>query len=259
MTVHFTVTDHVAEIKLDRPEVRNAIDMETGQALTDCYVEVKNNPDIWVAIVTGAGDKAFSGGADLAKLPIQMAEPGGAEKMGELRLHDIMFGFELWKPVIAAVNGLALGGGFELAMACDIRIAAEHATFGLVQPKIGMISSAGSTWRLPRLVPHGIAMELLLTARRMDAEEALKFGLVNRVVPLSDLMPAAYDMAEKICANAPVAVRAAKEAATRQLTLSLNEGIAVEDLIINRLSSSEDLKEGLSSFLEKRKPEWKGR
>jgi len=258
MTVHFKVDNHIADITLDRQEVRNAMDLETMQDLGKYFVEIRDNPDIWVAIITGAGGKAFCAGADIAKLPLQLAQAGG-KSLAELGANNIMFGFEIWKPIIAAVNGLALGGGCELAMACDIRIAAENATFGLVEPRIGAIPAGGGTQRLPRLVPLGIALEMLLTAQRIDAHEAYRIGLVNKVVPLSELMPAAHQLAEQICSNAPLAVRAAKEAAIRGLRVDLREGIAIEAMIAQRLTTSEDTKEGFSAFLEKRKPQWKGR
>jgi enoyl-CoA hydratase/carnithine racemase len=170
-----------------------------------------------------------------------------------------MFGFEIWKPIIAAINGLALGGGCELAMACDFMIASENATFGLVEPRIGAIPAAGGTQRLPRLVPVGMALEMLMTAQRIDAQEAYRIGLVNRIIPFDELMPTARQIAEQICSNAPLAVRAAKEAAIRGLRVDLRDGIAIEAMIAQRLTTSEDTQEGFQAFLEKRKPEWKGR
>jgi len=258
MTVHFKVENRIAEITLDRQEVRNALDMETFEELGKCFVDVRDNPDIWAAIVTGAGDKAFCAGADIAKLPMQMAQAGG-KSLAEMGATNIMFGFEIWKPIIAAVNGLALGGGCELAMACDFRIAAENATFGLVEPRIGAIPAAGGTQRLPRLVPVGMALEMLMSAQRIDAQEAYRIGLVNRVVPFDELMPTARQIAEQICSNAPLAVRAAKEAAIRGLRVDLRDGIAIEAMIAQRLTTSEDTQEGFQAFLAKRKPEWKGK
>lgn len=170
-----------------------------------------------------------------------------------------MWGFEVWKPIIAAVNGLALGGGYELAMACDIRIASENATFGLVEPRIGVMPAAGGTQRLPRLIPLGTALEMLFTARRIDAQEAYRLGLVSKVVPLPYLMDEVHKLAEQIRQNAPLAVRAVKEAALRGLELHLRDGIALESLISQRLTQSVDANEGIQAFLQKRKPEWKGR
>lgn len=258
MTVHFKVDNHIAEITLDRQEVRNALDLETMEDLGRYFIETRDNPDIWAAIITGAGDKAFCAGADLAKLPLQLAQAGD-KSLAELGANNIMFGFEVWKPIIAAINGLALGGGCEMAMACDIRIAAENATFGLVEPRVGVMPAGGGTQRLPRLVPLGIALELLVTAKRIDAQEAFRIGLVNKVVLFAELMPAARQIAEQICTNAPLAIRAVKEAAIRGLRMDLREGIALEALIAQRLRGSEDSKEGVNAFLEKRKPQWKGR
>lgn len=258
MTVHFKVENRIAEITLDRQEVRNALDLETMEDLGKYFVEIRDNPDIWAAIITGAGEKAFCAGADVAKLPLQLAQAGG-KSLAELGATNIMFGFEVWKPLIAAVNGLALGGGCEMAIACDFRIASENATFGLVEPRIGLMPAGGGTQRLPRLVPLGLAMEMLLTAQRIDAQEAYRIGLVNRVVAFDELMSTARQVAEQICSNAPLAIRAVKEAAIRGLRMDLREGIALEAMIAQRLMATEDTREGTSAFLEKRKPEWKAR
>lgn len=258
MTVHYKVENRIAEITLDRQEVRNAMDLETMQELGKCFVDIRDNPDVWVAIITGAGDKAFSAGADISKLPLQLAQAGG-KSLAELGADNIMFGFDVWKPIIAAVNGLALGGGCELAMACDFIIASENATFGLVEPRIGVMPAAGGTQRLPRLVPLGVALQMMFTATRIDAQEAYRIGLVNKVVPFDELMPTARQIAEQICSNAPLAVRAVKEAAIRGLRVDLRDGIALEAMIAQRLMGSEDTREGTSAFLEKRKPEWKAR
>ena len=256
VTVNYKVENKIAEITIDRQEVRNAMDLETTREMSQCFLDIRDNPDIWAAITTGAGEKAFSAGADIAKLPMEVAQAGN-KPLSELTGPTIMSGLELWKPVIAAVNGLAYGGGMELAMACDIRIASENATFGLVEPKIGAIPAAGGTQRLPRLVPIGIALELLCTAKRIDAQEAYRIGLVNKVVPFADLMPVARQMAEEICQNAPLAVRAVKESALKGLEFHLRDGLALEAMIAQRLSTTEDMTEGMMAFLQKRKPEWK--
>ena len=257
MTVHYKIENHIAELTLDRQEVRNAMDLETFEELNKCFIDIRDNPEVWAAIITGAGDKAFSSGADVAKLLTQLAEAG--KSLPEAGVNNIMYGFEIWKPIIAAVNGLALGGGLELAMACDIRIASENASFGLTEPRIGLMPLGGGTQRLPRLVPLPIAMELLFTARRIDAQEAYRIGLVNKVVSLPELMPTAHQMAEEVCSNAPLSVRAVKEAALRGLGLSLRDGIALEAFLGQHVTNSEDSKEGVAAFLEKRKPQWKAR
>lgn len=257
MSIYFKTEEHVAEIVLDRQEVRNAVDLETLQELNRLLSEVKEDNEIWVAIITGAGDKAFSAGADLTKVFAQLAASG---KTLIDFLPGTMTGTDVvWKPLIAAVNGLALGGGLELALACDIRIAAEQATFGLTEARWGVMPAAGGTQRLPRLIPLGLALELLYTARRIDAQEAYRIGLVNRVVPLAELMPAARQLAREICENAPLSIRAIKEAALRGLELRLPEGMLLESMISRRLETSEDSQEGVQAFIEKRKPVWKAR
>jgi len=263
MAVHYKVENRIAEITIDRQEARNAMDEETSVALFEAFNDVRDNPDVWVAIITGAGEKAFSAGADIGTLSqlfsgSSVKDSGGeSAESTEISIPQFIELSEIFKPFIAAVNGLALGGGCELALACDIRIATENATFGLFEPKRGLIPGGGGTQRLPRTIPIGLAMEMLLTAKRIDANEACRIGLVSKVVPLAELMPNARQMAEEICENAPLAVRAAKEAALTGLELNLRDGLAVEAKILNRIVRTEDVKEGLKSFLEKRKPEWK--
>jgi len=257
MAVHYKVENRIAEITLDRQEVRNAMDEETTAALYKAFADIKDNPEVWVAIITGAGEKAFSAGADIGSLSRITGK--ASDEATEVSVPKFIEISETWKPFIAAVNGLALGGGCELALACDIRIASENATFGLFEPKRGLIPGGGGTQRLPRVVPIGIALEMLLTAKRIDAQEAYRIGLVNKVVPLAELMPTARQLAEEICENAPLAVRAAKEAAITGLEVDLRSGFAIEDKALNRLIGSEDLKEGLTAFLQKRKPEWKAK
>ena len=257
MAVHYKVENRIAEITIDRQEVRNAMDEETTAALYKAFADVRDNPEVWVAIITGAGDKAFSAGADIGSLA-QIFGKASAEAR-EVSIPQLLEISEIWKPFIAAVNGLALAGGCELALACDIRIASENATFGLFEPKRGLIPGGGGTQRLPRIVPIGIALEMLLTAKRIDAQEAYRIGLVNKVVPLPELMPTARQLAQEICENAPLAVRGVKEAAVTGLELSLRDGLALESKVLNRIIRSEDLKEGLTAFLEKRKPEWKAK
>jgi enoyl-CoA hydratase/carnithine racemase len=212
---------------------------------------------VWVAILTGAGDVAFSAGADL----VAMAE---AFQKGQAPAYDVPFagitrGFECWKPIIAAINGYCLAGGLELALCCDIRIAAEHATFGLPEPKRAIIPGAGGTQRLPRAIPLAYAMELLLTGERFDAQWALQAGLVSKVVPKEKLMPTCEEVAEKILECGPLAVRAIKQAALRGLEMPLTEGLALEAQLAAEVFRSEDAREGPLAFAQKRKPEYKGR
>ena len=256
MTVYYEVKDKIAEITIDRQEVRNALDLETIQEIGDILGDVRDNKEVWVAIITGAGEKAFSAGADLAKLPTQLAEAG--RPLIDL-VPGIMAGINIWKPLIAAVNGLALGGGLEIALACDIRIASENATFGLTEPRWGIMPGGGGTQRLPRVIPLGIALEMLFTAKRVDAHEAYRIGLVNKVVPLPELMPTARQLAQDICQNGPLAVWAIKEAALRGLEMHLQDGLSLESKLLKSLEWTEDSKEGVMSFLQKRKPQWKAR
>ncbi|MCP4755613.1 MAG: hypothetical protein GY866_32520 [Proteobacteria bacterium] len=264
MAIHYKVENRIAEITIDRPEARNAMDSETSVALFEAFDDVRKNPEVWAAIITGAGEKAFSSGADLGTLSGVFGAPSADEgedsaKSGEVSIPQFLELAEIRKPFIAAINGAALAGGCELALACDIRIAAENATFALFEVKRGFIPGGGGTQRLPRAIPLGLAMEMLMTAKRIDAQEAYRIGLVNRVVPQTELMPAARKLAEEICENAPLAVMAAKEAALTGLELSLPEGLAVESKVLNRVIRTEDVNEGIMSFLEKRKPEWKAK
>jgi len=209
-----------------------------------------------VAIVTGSGDQAFSAGADLVAMSQALA--GGTQpEFMSVPFAGITRGFECWKPIIAAINGYCLAGGLELALACDIRIAAEHATFGLGEVRWGVIPAGGSHIRLPRQAPWAVAMELLLTGKTIDAQRAYGVGLINRVVPADQLMPAAMEVAETICKNGPLAVRTAKEIAVR--ALNLEAGFVLERSLSQRVMRSEDAKEGPQAFMEKRPPRFTGR
>jgi enoyl-CoA hydratase/carnithine racemase len=174
-------------------------------------------------------------------------------------LGGITRGLNIWKPIIAAINGFCLAGGLEMALSCDLRVAAEHATFGLMEVSRGIIPGAGGTQRLPRMIPMAKAMEMILMAQRIDAQEALRFGLVNRVVPLAELMPTAMKMAEVISQNAPLAVRSAKEAIIRGLSMTLEEGLRLESVLQSYLLKTEDAIEGPKAFAEKRKPQYKAK
>lgn len=251
--------DHIAFITLNRPEVMNALNSELWQALTDAWISVRDDPDVWTAIVTGAGERAFCAGQDLKEVAMMMMEVARGEPLRELIPEIIpMKGLEVYKPFIAAINGVATGGGLELALACDIRIAAENARLGLREVAQALMPGAGGTQRLPRFVPFGIALEILMTGDFISAEEAYRIGLVNRVVPLAELMPAAEALARRINENGPLAVRAAKEAAYRGLRMPLDEGLRLEWLLLQSLMMSEDAKEGPLAFAQKRKPEYKG-
>jgi E-phenylitaconyl-CoA hydratase len=248
----------IGYITLNREERRNAIDPKTSHELLEAFTEFKENDDLLVAIVTGTGDRAFSAGADLVAMSASFQGGGGGVPM-TVPFAGITRGFECWKPMIAAINGYCLAGGLELALCCDIRVAADHATFGLPEPKRAIIPAASGTQRLPRAVPSSFAMEVLLTGERFDAQTALRFGLVSRVVPGDRLMQEAESIAEKICECGPLAVRSIKEAALRGKDMSLEEGLKLESEMAGKVFSSEDAREGPLAFAEKRKPNYKGR
>jgi|YelNatPaOPRAMG01_1025707.scaffolds.fasta_scaffold74305_2 enoyl-CoA hydratase/carnithine racemase len=254
MALLYEKEDKTVIITLNRPEQLNAFDPEQSEQFTEALIKFRDDPDAWVAIITGAGEKAFSAGADLKKLV-----PGAQERGAIITYPNIMRGLTIYKPLIAAVNGLALGGGLETVLACDIRIAAENAVFGTPEVRWSLIPGWGGTQRLPRMVPWAKAAELLFTGATIDAHEAYRIGLVNLVVPLKDLMPTAKEYARRICQNGPLAVRAAKEAMVRGIDMTLEQGLELERSIADRLIVTEDAKEGARAFAEKRKPVFKGR
>jgi len=257
MGLDFEVRDRVAYLTLNRPEAMNAMDPEMYAALSNAWVEVRDNPDIWCALITGAGDRAFTAGADLKKTIPRRPE------MWEFwqTQHDQILnrGLEVWKPVIAAVNGYCLAGGMTLLFATDIRIAAEHATFGISEVKRGILPGNGGTQRALRSLPYPIAMELLLIGDTLTAQQALQYGLVNRVVPKENLLATAEAYARKLVANAPLAVRAIKELAVRSQYMHLTDGLRMEAAIQQVLRTTDDATEGPKAFAEKRPANWTGR
>ena len=248
----------LAYITLNRPERRNAIDGDTSRELHEAFNDFKNDDDAWVAILTGAGDQAFSAGADLRAMAESFAGGGRGMRM-DVPFAGISRGFDCWKPIIAAINGYCLAGGLELALSCDIRIAAEHASFGLPEPKRAIIPAASGTQRLPRAIPLAYAMELLLTGDRFDSAWALRAGLVSRVVPADQLMATAEEVAAKVLECGPLAVRAIKQAAVQGRDLPFEEGLKLEGQLAGKVFTSEDAREGPTAFAQKRKPEYKGR
>ena len=253
MALLYEKEDQIVTITLNRPDALNAYDWEQTQEFSKAIVDFRDDPDAWVAIITGAGDKAFSAGADLKKLVPAAQETGQPEYV------HIMTGLRIYKPFIAAVNGLALGGGLETVLACDIRIAAENARFGVPEVRWSVIPGWGGTQRLPRMIPWAKAAELLFTGTAIDAQEAYRIGLVNLVVPLSELMPTAKEWARRICQNGPLALRAAKESMMEGINMTLDEGLKLEKSLVDKLLMTEDAKEGVKAFNEKRKPVFKGR
>lgn len=246
----------IAVITINRPEKRNALDAEHYAALSDAWTRVRDDDEIRVAIITGAGDKVFSAGADLKSWI------GRKTKMTELWQTQkgmlLNRGLEVWKPVIAAINGACVGGGMTLMLATDIRVAASHATFGLSEVKRGVIAANGGTTRLPAQIPHAIAMEMILTGDAIDAESAARWGLVNKVVPQGQELDAALAYAQRIAANAPLAVQAAKEIALRSNQQGLAAGLRFEQFVNHILQKTEDATEGKAAFADKRTPRFKG-
>ena len=251
----------IAVITINRPERMNAIDPQTSAELHEAWCDFRDNDALWVAILTGAGERAFSAGNDLVAMSAAQQSGGASTSAAYSRapFGGITRNFECWKPMIAAVNGYCLAGGLEMALSCDIRIAAEHAQFGLAEVTRGIIPGAGGTQRLPRVIPFGPALELLLTGGKFDAQWAYRYGLVNHVVPADQLMPRALELANTLCENAPVSLRLVKEAAYRGLSLSLEDGLKFEIEQSKKVMVTEDAMEGPLAFAQKRKPEWKGR
>ncbi len=257
-TVLYEQKDKIATITLNRPEAMNAVDPQTHAALVQAWIRFRDDDSAWVAILTGAGEKAFSAGADL-KTMIPRAFAPGHRRDQELGLGGITRGLEIWKPIIAAINGHCLAGGLELALACDLRLASPNATFGLTEVRWGIMPGAGGTQRLSRAVPLAKALELILMAEPFDAAEAYRIGLVNKVVPLPELLPTAFQWAQTLCERGPLAVRAAKEAVIRGLSMPLADGLRLEAFLSATLRGTEDAAEGPRAFAEKRKPVFKAR
>lgn len=263
MAVTVETREKIAILTISRPLAMNALDEETVASLNKAWIDFRDNPELWVAIITGAGGKAFCSGADIKYLAkyyrTATAIQRKAKAETEPGLGGITRHLQIWKPMIAAINGHCLAGGLEIALACDIRIAAENATFGLPEVSRGIIPGAGGTQRLPRLIPLGKSLEMILTGDMIDAQEAYRVGLVNKVVPFDQLLPEAVKLAERICRNAPLAVQAAKEAVYRGLALPLSEGLRLEQFLAEPIHHSEDAKEGPKAFFEKRPPVFKGK
>lgn len=251
----------VLHVTMNRPAVHNALDSRTHRALGEAWDELERDPELWLAVLTGAGDRTFSAGQDLkeAAAGIEAGQRpstfGSQDGPGWPRLTER---FELSKPVIARVNGQALGGGFELALACDIIVAAEHAEFALPEVRLGLVAGAGGVFRLGRQLPLKVAMGHLLTGRRMSAARACDLGLVNDVVPYRELDACVDGWVADLLECAPLAVRATKEAAMRSLDLGLAQSFATRFRWEERRRGSRDAREGVRAFAEHRPPRWEG-
>ena len=256
-TLGFSVSDRVATVTVNRPEKLNALNDATVAELDAAVSEILSRADIGGAILTGAGTRAFVAGADIGELATQDAASGRARaRAGQRVLSRIE---QSPKPVIAAVNGFALGGGLELAMACHIRVASESAQFALPEVTLGIGPGYGGTQRLPRLIGKGRALQLILTGERIDAAEAYRIGLVNKVTAPDELLATAEAMLRQILARGPVAVALCIDAVNRGLDATLDAGLRLEADYFGLLASTEDMREGMRAFLEKRTPRFTGR
>ncbi|MDX6741461.1 enoyl-CoA hydratase-related protein [Actinocorallia sp. A-T 12471] len=272
MPVHYEPNahgvDHVVLITLDRPEAKNACDLEHFHQLANAWKRFAADDDAWVAIITGVG-RAFMAGADLKTYVPEITalakriEAGDVSTVNGYSLSDgtdaVLRNSKLYKPIIAAINGPCVAGGMELLGGVDIRVASEHATFGVLEPARGLFAGGGTTVRLPRQLPFAQAMEFLLCADQVDAARALAMGLVNKVVPEEALLDEAFDYAARITRNAPLAVRATKRSALQGLGMDLREAYRNESRISKEIFATEDAREGPRAFAEKRQPRWTGR
>jgi enoyl-CoA hydratase len=269
MTVRYELNEeHIVVVTIDRPERKNALDLAHMDALAKCWMRFRDDDDAWVAIITGVGD-SFCSGADLKdyaplQKEIRRRRAEGIEELDGFRLDAgfiaVLRGFDLYKPIVAAVNGYCLAGGMELLGGTDLRIAAEDATFGVIEPRRGLFAGGGTTARLPRQLAWPAAMELLLTGEKIPAARAFQLGLLNEVVARDEVLDRALSWARAIGRNAPLAVRATKESALRGFAAAtLADAYVIEDELATRIASTDDAREGARAFLEKREPAWKGR
>jgi len=268
MPIHYEqVGDHVARITIDRPEARNALDLHGFRDLANAWRRFRDDPDDWVAVITGV-DGSFMVGADLKTYIPQITElqeqivKGDVEEIDGCKLRDgtdaVLRSLKIYKPIIAAVDGPCVAGGMEMLGGIDIRIATERATFGVMEPKRGLFAGGGTTVRLPRQLAYPAAMEFLLTAEAFPAQRALELGLLNEIVALDELQNRALWWARRITANAPLAVQATKESVLRGLAVDQREAYKIESELAGKIFSSEDAKEGPKAFAEKRDPVWRG-
>jgi enoyl-CoA hydratase/carnithine racemase len=252
--IRYDKRDHVAHVTINRPEVMNSLHPAANAEMEQVWDDFAADPECWVAILTGAGEKAFSAGNDL-----KWTAEHGMPRVPRTGFGGLTSRFDLWKPVIAAVNGFALGGGLEIALACDIIVAAEHATLGLPEPRVGLMAAAGGVHRLPRHIPLKVAMGMMLTGKPISATEGERLGLVNEVVPKGKLLEAASRWAREITECSPLSIQATKQAALEGLGKPLPEALGATYDGVNRLWASDDAREGPLAFAQKRKPNWTGK
>ena len=246
----------IATITINRPQARNAMNAKGIQEFHDRMLDFSRDEGLWIGIITGSGDNAFCGGADIKEmLSFVEAHPGRYWE----RPNTPMRGLEIWKPLIAAINGIALGGGLEIALTCDIRIASVNSRFGTPEAGLGLMPGWGGTQRLPRMIPWAKAAEILIGGKIIDAREALKIGLINEVVPRGGVMAAAFKWAEAMCQRGPLALRAIKRAMVMGSNASLEEGLEIEKEQVKDLVSTQDFAEGVRAFVEKRQPDFKAK
>jgi enoyl-CoA hydratase len=258
-TSHLLISrdESVATVVINRPEVRNALSAATIDELRRAVLDLRHDDGVRVVVITGSGDKAFAAGADISELTT--LTPMSARALSQRGQHVFDLIEHLGKPVIAAVNGYALGGGCELAMACSLRIASDAARFGQPEINLGLLPGYGGTQRLPRLVGRGRALELTLRGHVIDAAEAWRIGLVDRVVAAVDLTNAVRELAIELASKPPLAVRAILDAVDRGVDMPLTEGLAHEAALFGLIAATDDMKEGTRAFVEKRKPAFRGR
>ena len=250
--------EHIAIVTMSRKEALNAMDDEMMEQLSDAWMDIRDDRNIWAAIITGAGKTAFSVGGDLKTFLPKIIDADLRDLQSDTKpLNAVLRGFDLWKPVIAAVNGYCFGGGLEMLLGTDIRVASENAIFAVMEPTWALFPGGGTTVRLPRQIAYARAMEMLLTANQVTAQEACDIGLINKVVPREELMPTAMAYAEKLCSNGPLAVQAIKESVLRGL--ALDAAYSIERLFSMQIFDTEDAKEGPKAFMENRPPVWKGK
>lgn len=246
--INYEKTGKIVIITLNRPEALNALNPEMYQEFSNACIRFRDDDESWVAVIIGSGEKAFCAGADLKKSIASLMK-------GEITVPpSIRKGLKIYKPFIAAINGVAIGGGIEMALACDMRIASERAAFTMGEARWGLMPGQGGTQRLSRLVGIAKAAELMFMAKTIDAHEALRIGLVNAVVPQEKLVSTSLEWADEICEKGPLAIRSIKQAMVEGLDLPLDQGLELEDSLVKLLLDSEDAREGLEAFVQKRTP-----